>query len=67
MGIGLYTLKKKIDERIFDIFILSGDIEPGKSSCLPSGKISQNSLARLQGAGCVVWGEPELCWVPLKF
>ena len=45
---------KKNVERIFGILILSGDIEPGKSSCLPyiasclpSGKISQYILARL--------------------
>ena len=45
---------KKIVVWFFDVLILSGDIEPGKSSCLshiasypPSGKISQNILARL--------------------
>ena len=46
--------KKKIFQ-IFEILILRGDIEQRKSSrqpniasCLPSGKISQNILARLQ-------------------
>ena len=45
--------KKKV-ELIFDILILSVDIEPGISSCLlkitsclPSGKLSQSILARL--------------------
>ena len=45
--------KKKIVQ-ILNILILSGDIEPGKSSCLPNiasclpyGKISQKILPRL--------------------
>ena len=40
---GLKIHYKKISvDRVFGIFILSGEIEPGKSSCLPGGRSSQN-------------------------
>ena len=46
-GHGVKIQNKRFVERNFNILILSGDIEPGKSSCLPCGEISQNIPTRL--------------------